>query len=434
MKRVALEPTFDNLLSTLNSNKVNKQKDILDFILLLKDIEGSFNIALDGGWGIGKTFFIKQTKLLMDYFSGQYKEDYDESEQKQIDSVIGSLEIYNSVKTADWRTVYFDAWEHDNNVDPIASLAYELALAGNGIDTEGFSVAGAINSLLRCKENLDLTGIITREELIEDVKKEKNIKRSIEKKIDDIIGEVSERIIVFVDELDRCNPNFAIRLLERIKHYFNHEKIIFVFALNAEQLQYTIKAYYGEGFQAIGYLDKLFDLWLPMPEIKYDNYLEDIKVEIDGKTGIIAREVMRHLQLSFREMEKYMQSVKNIYEKIEKNTKRKNPTDEYVYRDICLFLLGLKIKDITLYHKVMEGKSPESIIDFFFSDRMKEVRVELFEYQNDSDLEEGIKHLYDLVFNNNLLELDKLSYEWVGIHRARLNNAKNKLEECLRYF
>ena len=45
MKRVALEPTFDNLLYALNSDNVNKQKDILDFILLLKDSEGSFNIA-----------------------------------------------------------------------------------------------------------------------------------------------------------------------------------------------------------------------------------------------------------------------------------------------------------------------------------------------------------------------------------------------------
>lgn len=51
----------------------------------------------------------------MDYFSGKYKEDYDESEQKQIHSVIGNLAIYNSIKTADWRTAYFDAWEHDNN-------------------------------------------------------------------------------------------------------------------------------------------------------------------------------------------------------------------------------------------------------------------------------------------------------------------------------
>lgn len=51
----------------------------------------------------------------MDYFSGKYKEDYDESEQKQIHSVIGNLAIYNSIKTADWRTAYFDAWENDNN-------------------------------------------------------------------------------------------------------------------------------------------------------------------------------------------------------------------------------------------------------------------------------------------------------------------------------
>ena len=37
-----------------------------------------------------------------------------------------------------------------------------------------------------------------------------------------------DKLVVFIDELDRCRPSFAVELLEIIKHYFNNDKVIFV--------------------------------------------------------------------------------------------------------------------------------------------------------------------------------------------------------------
>lgn len=64
--------------------------------------------------------------------------------------------------------------------------------------------------------------------------------------------------MIFVDELDRCKPSFAVQLLERIKHYFGHEKITFVFSVNVSELQYTIKKFYGADFNGTRYLDNFF--------------------------------------------------------------------------------------------------------------------------------------------------------------------------------
>ena len=63
---------------------------------------------------------------------------------------------------------------------------------------------------------------------------------------------------VFIDELDRCRPSYAVEMLEVIKHIFDIEGIVFVVATDTEQLQHAIKAVYGEGFDAKIYLGRFF--------------------------------------------------------------------------------------------------------------------------------------------------------------------------------
>ena len=49
-----------------------------------------------------------------------------------------------------------------------------------------------------------------------------------------------DKLVIFIDKLDRCNPIYAIKLLERIKHFFDHENIIFIFSVNVNKLTNTI--------------------------------------------------------------------------------------------------------------------------------------------------------------------------------------------------
>jgi len=62
-----------------------------------------------------------------------------------------------------------------------------------------------------------------------------------------------------VDELDRCRPSYAIELLERIKHLFEVDNIVFVVATDSSQLRHAIKAVYGESFESGRYLLRFFD-------------------------------------------------------------------------------------------------------------------------------------------------------------------------------
>ena len=58
--------------------------------------------------------------------------------------------------------------------------------------------------------------------------------------------QVTHRLLIFIDELDRCRPTFAIETLEVVKHFFNVPNVVFVFSLDMNQLQKSIKTIYGD--------------------------------------------------------------------------------------------------------------------------------------------------------------------------------------------
>jgi hypothetical protein len=66
-------------------------------------------------------------------------------------------------------------------------------------------------------------------------------------------------IYIFIDELDRCKPDFTIGLIECVKHILSIDNIYFVFATDGGQLQNAIHGAYGERFSAELYFKRVFD-------------------------------------------------------------------------------------------------------------------------------------------------------------------------------
>ncbi|MCK5231452.1 MAG: hypothetical protein KAR13_14360, partial [Desulfobulbaceae bacterium] len=79
-------------------------------------------------------------------------------------------------------------------------------------------------------------------------------------------------LFIFIDELDRCRPTYAIELLEYIKHIFSVQGIVFILATDTEQLGHSIKSVYGEGFESNGYLKRFFDQTYNLPELSYEKF------------------------------------------------------------------------------------------------------------------------------------------------------------------
>ncbi len=79
---------------------------------------------------------------------------------------------------------------------------------------------------------------------------------------------------IFIDELDRCRPDYAITLLEGIKHLFNARGVIFVISTNLEQLSKAVGAVYGTNFDGHQYLKRFFNLEYTLPEPTRLNFIE----------------------------------------------------------------------------------------------------------------------------------------------------------------
>lgn len=77
-------------------------------------------------------------------------------------------------------------------------------------------------------------------------------------------------VFVFLDELDRCRPNYAVEMLESIKHFFDVPGFVFVVATDTEQISHAIKVIYGDGFDSEIYLRRFFNakVLLPLPDVK----------------------------------------------------------------------------------------------------------------------------------------------------------------------
>lgn len=85
-------------------------------------------------------------------------------------------------------------------------------------------------------------------------------------------------LVIFIDELDRCRPDFAVKTVERIKHFFEVPGVIFVLLINKDQLEKAIKGCYGSEVDAHRYLSKFIHLTISLPKvIRYrnedDNYI-----------------------------------------------------------------------------------------------------------------------------------------------------------------
>lgn len=228
-------------------------------------------ISIDAPWGMGKT-------LLKD--------------------VLVEKLVENGIKVK-----AINAWETDYFSDPMKSLIGEInesdlnissdtiekgeKLIKNigGVATKIFGTAllkklnftdEDITNIKSIFQGIDSSGV-------EEYKKYKDLVKKFKESFGVSVG-TSKRVII-LDELDRCKPNYAIELLESIKHIFDIYNLTFIFLINKEQLKYTVENLYGCTRESEDYFEKFFDLQLILPEIdivdfvqiEYENYKYDLE-------------------------------------------------------------------------------------------------------------------------------------------------------------
>jgi len=206
-------------------------------------------INLNAEWGAGKSFFIKR--------------------------------FYNSIKNSH-PCVYIDAWKQDFSDDAFltlfSSLSQQLQKYAGDLDARLIECGKAIGRFTKGVIPVILSGLMkkyTGVESVGDIAKEASqlMLQEHQEKLKSILSlkkelslwsrlafekGFSSPIFIFIDELDRCRPDYAISLLEIVKHIFDIPNFVFIIATDTDQLQHSIKNIYGNDFSANDYLGRFF--------------------------------------------------------------------------------------------------------------------------------------------------------------------------------
>ena len=220
-------------------------------------------LSLNGKWGSGKTTFVKMWK--------QY------------------------LVNKGFKTLYFNAWEQDYLEDPLMALVSEMReldkkgrslkqVVANAGQIAMAAVPALLKTIIKNKFGIDneaLTEALNKasyigEEYLKECGKQKaafeRFKADLQKFVDKKSG--GKPIVFFIDELDRCRPDYAVKVLERIKHLFDVEKIVFVLSINKVQLSNAVQGFYGTpNVDAADYLRRFIDVEYDLPNPQIENFI-----------------------------------------------------------------------------------------------------------------------------------------------------------------
>ena len=269
------------------------QNDLLDrkesvevLTNLIGSIEGPCVLGVDAAWGNGKTTFLGM--------------------------------LYQHLANEEFPVATFNAWTSDYSSDPFVAISTELTDAirahMDGSSKEMLDnaekltkdvlkhvVPGLARSLFAqvpvvgqiAADMLDSAFASYADARLSAYNDAKSAVEAFQDSLGEMARAVSEArenrpLVLLIDELDRCRPSYAVELLEVAKHLFSVDGIVFVLAVNRGELAHSVQAVYGGGFDALGYLDRFFDVDYRLPEPDRSGFIE-ASIRSVGIPGYVQR-------------------------------------------------------------------------------------------------------------------------------------------------
>lgn len=346
----------DQILDHLKRDTIGRNKQLSPLIKVLNSRRENTVIAIDGAWGSGKTVFIKQLLMLAD----NTVEDYGHN---TLDDV--AIEKLRETQKA----FYFNAWENDYIGDALGAILLKLIASGDeslnaASIRRGLAVVNVAAGIKNVTHDfIDFNTDTRKDKLVKDVRSRVDRHEAVNEFIDKLKGG-AERLILVIDELDRCRPSFAVDLLEVIKHYFVRDDITFIIAINVKELSHTVQKFYGYNFDGYSYLNKFFDFTIGLRRVGVDDYARVLNWQagsaiVDG----LAQDAIDYYGFEMRETNSYYSAIRLI----DKFLRRNNNWSEDQYPIQLIFVplaLALRIKNNSHYTEFISGRGEKILRDF----------------------------------------------------------------------
>ncbi len=358
---------------------------------LLRNVEEGLVVFVHAPWGEGKTTFaqmwrslLRGQKLEVIYFDA-YASDYFDDPFVFFSGEI--LELVDKRLAAECvaeprREFKKTAVEVGKRLIGLGAKVGLRALTLGAVESAHLGELKEIGTELAA--GVSEIGADVIERRIEHYATEKDALQSFKKSLAKLAAVVREKqgfpLTIVVDELDRCRPDFALSLLERIKHLFDVKGIAFILLVNRDQIESYVRTVYGETVDARAYLLKFGNLFVDLPSQQtrecygkgrdefcrrlFQHY--DLPVSAD-ESDILGRSVnlfVHHFDLTLREIERSFALLALYYGSLPKN----QPADGL----FIALLVVMKVKKPALYRSLA---AQEIAAGKFFS----ETRLDLVE-------------------------------------------------------
>lgn len=231
-------------------------------------------LGIFGDWGTGKTSLMKMIKKRLD-------NDHSET-----------------------LTVWFDAWRYENEPNVVVPLLYtirdEIVASKHTMSDDVTEFLGKfILALAYGLETSIKTGVVDvnyKPKEIDNALKEFRERRSLGKAIyydmfrylKDELEKWDVRLVIFIDDLDRCSPEKAITTLETIQLVLHMENVVFVVGASNSTLEKAIDLKYASlGVNGHSFLKKIFPASFTIPPLQADQlrfFIEKLLIEVGSST------------------------------------------------------------------------------------------------------------------------------------------------------
>lgn len=332
-----------------------------------EDSDGAYVIAIDSPWGTGKTRF---AKMLRNHLEDRTKEMGD-------NSLPG--------KDAAFCAIYYNSWETDFSDDALLPLIHSLVKSPEfelkrfedeskefveDFKKTAISVAKVAGyAILHNTLGETATQMVKavedsvskkKTDPLEDYQKRLDILDEFRKSLEKVIEQTKQKkLVIIVDELDRCRPTFAIQTLELAKHLFAVKGLIFIFALDIKQLSCSVRTVYGNEMDAPGYLCRFFDYISRLPQPDKTSFIKGFFEALPFINGQASRQdsfsfitsVAEVFDLSLRDISTILQ----IFSAIDAVILYKY--NYFEAKMLYIILMVIKYKDIQEYSDYLCGNS-----------------------------------------------------------------------------
>ena len=315
--------------------------DYLDYDYLVKSIEDIIlddallpaSIGVYGDWGSGKSSLmhmckkrleIKDKKITCLLFNGWLFENYEDAKTAIIGTILDEIGKKKRLPTKA-KEIIFGLYK---SVD-------KLKLAKNvtktGVDFLLNSGLGSIADIMfnQFKSRIDGAETIDIETIYDSVKDGLDSKefrediRSFQSNFGKLLDETKiSRLVIFIDELDRCRPDTILDTLEAMKLFMFKGKIAFVIGADERHISYAVKSKFKdiEGIQInIGkeYLEKLIQYPVKIPRLNSDEvetYISCLLLQLDLEEDVFYNFVNEIEKIRVEDFEQF--SLHKVLEKM----------------------------------------------------------------------------------------------------------------------